>query len=482
LKARALSFLGAGKKKANLGSSVYFGLNRRYAATSREAVFEEAFWRSLGSQIAGPLYFAFASWLLQKAADKNIQRLLLCSRDGYPLLETLEVLKDAWGLKVDCRYFYASRRLFNFARIQRLDDASIDFLLMASPKMKLKDVVIRCGMNPQDHWEFFRSRGFESMDMAITSDAFGRFIAPSYRKHFWEWLFHVERELLDGIARERELAFQYFDEAGVALPGASVVDVGWNATVCRSIQDLMRIKSPGFKLSTLFFGTYDEAERLIDEGGSLESFYFHLGRPPYRHALVDECEELVELFFSAPHGTIVGLRKGDRTEPIYGDLEFDPSQMARLAHIREGARIYVEDAARLLRPGDMAESSLEHLDNLLARLIRHPSRAQAANLGSMPHRQTYGDRGGLRKFAELPQVKGTSTHAIVPLAMAYGEAYWKRGFLAQLTTSQACLVRLIHLFRSVWVAFSSGTLRSSIRWALFGDRGNKKRPSFCRAN
>ena len=449
-------------------SRVLLGLRRKSAGAAGNSP-EEALWRQLGYHIAGPLYFGFGRWLCGDALRHGIDRMLLCSRDGFPLIETMRILKEAWKIPVETHYFYASRRLFNLARIRDLDESNVEFLLMPSPKMHLRDVVLRCGLKPEEQEEKLRALGFESMDMPVTSAAFGRFLKPSYRENLEKWLDQIRDELFAAISRERELIFRYFDEVNIEQPGTSVVDLGWNGTVCESVQELIRFRRPGFNLKARFFGSVRKASHFAGDGGQIESYFLHLGKPERREHLINECVELIELLFCAPHGTIIGLKQGGQIEPIYGTCEFSPKQRDQLTWLHAGGHEFVREAAGLLGPpetGRADNAGADFIEAHLEQIMRRPTRIEAEALGSMPHRHTYGDQGGLRKLAEVPQNHANRVAPLFPLAMAFGESYWKWGFLAQLTPARAFFVRGLHFLRSIFVAATSGTLWKSAKWAL----------------
>jgi FMN phosphatase YigB (HAD superfamily) len=441
-----------------LSTSVALGLSRgnvtrrAYPPSGRAAA---DFWDGFGYEVAGPIYFHYLHWLCVQAQRDGVRHLLLCARDGYPLVRGLEILKKAWSLPLEATYFFASRRLINLAAIRELTPDTVDFLLMPNPGLTLRDFVLRLNLDPVAQEPFLKSLGFTSIDERIAHDFFGRFLQPVYGIRLRRWLEHVREELLSRFATERALLQKYFVQAQVEASDAALVDIGWKATVAQAVQDVVRQGNPAFKLPAYFFGTYAGAERLMRSGGRVASFFLHLGAPIRRQRLVSVHEGLIELLFAAPHGSIVGLESGPNgIVPVHAACEYGPEQLVDLARMRDGANRFIEEAARLLPSPLTSAPSDAGVDRCLRQLLHHPTREQALHLGRMPYRVSYGESDSPRPFA-------------APGRQSYGQAPWKCGYLAQLSRPRRWLARAAHLAHGAGVALKSGTLLSSVKWALF---------------
>lgn len=455
----------------HLASSLSRGLITQYNTRRAEpGQSERAAWSSIGYTAAGPLYFSFALWLYAKARESGIRHFYFCARDGFSLVKAFEILNQAWNLDVQTTYLYASRKLLNQANIRRLDLDRLE-LLMPTPGLTLRDYVERCGYNATEHEKALRSLGFASLDTPLTTIAFGRFINPSYHEWLKKWLSGVGDDFLERCRKDRKMVLEYLMDQGVHRPGSFVVDIGWKGTLIKSSQEILQEADAKITLRSLFFGTQASAKRIVEGGGSVDSCFFHFGLPPKRAALAAECVELIELLFSAPHPTILGLQKtAEGIEPVYGKSEHTPQQSENLAAMLEAAYAFVQDAASVGVSADNFNAPLmtdDFMEEHLKRFLRNPTLSEARAVGSFGNWLGYGDKGSLRRFAQVPVPTPDGKAHLWELGEAYSGCIWKRGFLVQLSFMEASYVRLHHFIKGVYVASVSGTVWPSMKWILF---------------
>ena len=457
---------------AHLSNSVMIGLIREYEnLEAQKEPNQRDVWNWVGYTVTGPVYFAFACWLIAQAKSMGIERIYPCSRDGYSIVRSLEILQETWKFKFDVRYLYASRKIYRLPTIRKLGEKELDFLLMATPGLNVRDFVERCNRVPEVEEPLLRKLGFASLDMPVTESAFGRFIRPEFGQWLRQWLRQIESSLLADYARDRELASRYLKQEGVHLPNGLIVDVGWAGTIVRSVQEILDSMHSGIAMKSCFFGTIERVDSMVRPGGSLHSYFFHLGKPKRRLQLHRECVELVELLFSAPHPTAVGLHVNNSSiiEPTFGQFEHTEEESRNLASMRDAAYRFVADAARLLghSPDLMETERMSDLvEERLIRLLRRPTSAEAATIGRFGHWHGFGDKGTLRRLARLP-VPNRDRATLHELVDAYAQAFWKKGLLVQVAPWQARVLPFLLLLKSVRVALSTGTVWKSMLWALF---------------
>jgi predicted HAD superfamily hydrolase len=439
-----------------LSKSITLGLTRKNATLRAypNSGNADAFWDGFGYEIVGPIYFHYLHWLCRQAHRDNVHRLLLCARDGYPLLRGFEILRKAWGIPIEATYFFASRRLVNLAAIRELTPAALDFLLMPNPGLTLRDFVLRLNLDPAAQEPALRALGFKSLDQQVTHDYFGRFLQSANNARLRRWLDQIQEELLSRFAKERLVLEAYFHEVKVDDPGTAFVDVGWKATVAQAVQDLVRQRKPDFSLRGYFFGTFAGAEKLVRSGGQVESFFMHLGQPPIRQRLVSVNEGMIELLFAAPHGSIVGLKQSPQgIIPLHAKSEYTSEQWSDLKHMQAGANRFIEEAALLLPNYLACAPSAGQVERCLSQLLLQPTRDQAYHHGRMPYRVSFGESDSPRPFAD-------------PSNQTYGQAPWKRGYLAQVGRPQGWFLKIAFFLSGCYAALNSGTFWKSVKWAL----------------
>ncbi len=447
----------------DLISSVCTGLVRRArtptvpalpvtTANSHAGTGDREWWERLGYEVGGPLYFTFLHWLLRQARQEKIDRLFFLARDGHYLRGACEVLAERAGLRVESIEMAASRRLLNLPQVTALNHHSMPFLLTPNPNLRVRHFLTRLGIDPEPLTGKIHGAGFASLDDIITTPG-GVFRTEKDHQAMHKLIVSLKDTILSSAAAERERLQKYFGQIGFGAeqPGTfAVVDLGWQASSARALQTWLNLQATAAgkqpdPLRAFYFGTWHFAQTAVEAGCRLSSFFFHLDKPPARRALVSESVELIELFFGAPHPTIVGLREGadGRMEPVFGSAEHGDEHGAHIARMRERAVDFVRDAAALARPGEILDwtgDGVGYLEATLDRFLRRPTLEESRVLGALPARDSFGGDTPTRPLAQVP---GPWERLIHParLRHAFQHAFWKKGFLAQLTPRETARVQ-----------------------------------------
>ena len=444
----------------DLLSSLCVGLARR-SLTDRRPVpagsnhcrsQSDALWDRLGYEVGGPLYFAFLHWLLRQARLEGRERLFFLARDGHYLRQACDVLTAASGLKIQAVDMAASRRLLNLPQMTAFDHAAWQFLLTPNPNLQVRHFLTRLGVDPASCVAEIRRAGFASPDEVVTTGG-GVFRSEADHQAMRALFLSLEPVILKQAAAERERLQGYLAEIGFVpafAPKFAVIDVGWQASSARALQTLFNLRSQTAGqehcvLRAFYFGTWHFARTALEAGCELSSFFFHLDKPAPRQALVSEAVELIELFFGAPHPTIVGLREGANgcIEPLYGSHEHEDDQRRCVTRMRERAVEFVRDVAALAPTRELLDWSgtgLSYLETVLERLLRQPSLEEAQTLGALSARDSFGGSSPSRPIAQPPGKLDRWLHPS-RLRQAYQHAFWKHGFLAQLSTREVRLAQ-----------------------------------------
>ena len=426
-----------------LPASLTVGLVRKRQFAAVEGTSEAELLHKIGYEVAGPIYFAFSSWVMERARALGLKRLFFLSRDGHNLLEAFRRMSSRWGIEIKGTYLYASRRLCNVASIEQLDNAALDFLLTANPALRLRDFFARIGLDPEEYRAALRNYGFPSLDHVLTTDIGGAF--RSEEEHARLRLFF---KLISGDIESRSLAertklLAYLKSQNFGSPGQAIVDLGWRASLLTSLQTLTRFADPEFCLRGFYFGTWDYAHAALETGGIVESLFFHLGQPAARKELISECVELVEFLFTAPHATVIGLAEdaaADGWKPVYGQSELGARHQTWGTWIRDGALAYVDEML-ILQPHPIhGDDLLGYVEVALRRVLERPAKEEAKILGGLPHRDSFGDASTPRLLAKPPSFL-KRLFSSKSIASEYKRSYWKKAYRAQLMHPQRRLDR-----------------------------------------
>lgn len=389
-----------------------------------------ALWHRLGYEIAGPLYLAWLQWIVRQAQQDGVDRLFFLSRDGYYPRRAYEKLQAAWGWKPEGRYLHASRRLYNFARLARFSEARLKFIMTPNPRLRVRDFFTRMDMDAGRFAGLLASHGFHDLDEVVTT-ADGIFADPDYYHRFHAIFWTLSEEIAQRAGAERDQLMEYLGGNGMPSAHTAIVDVGWQASSIAALYDLDD-SIPASGLRGYYFATWRFASAAIEEGCPVSSFFIHLDQPEERARLIEESVALIELLFTAPEPTVVGLRKGEegQWEPLHGEPEMDAGGLARIEALWQGAEAFL-DAAIAAAPDAPPGEGHAYLEAALDRLLRHPLPEEAAEIGSLRHRQAFGNT---RNFSIAPAPPHWLESFIEPerILDEYRHAGWRRGYLARL--------------------------------------------------
>jgi hypothetical protein len=296
----------------------------RHARTMLPAVTpQQAAIRDVSAGVVAPTLIGFVLWLLLTAETRGLQRLYFLSRDGQVLLRVAEILARRLGLRVECRYLYASRQawIHNLADPRAPDQADWfekDLWKRFRPgETRIESILSRIGFDPagfdrlRDLPELARhleGGGLDAADVPVLMDVFrsGRF--------------------LDAVAlqraRNRELVLGYLAQEGIfdGVPQA-IVDSGWAGQIHRALCDLL-VGQGASPAECFYFGF---KERSIPEWSDLRHWYLYSlmeGRSDARFRPEGLEERYViaylEVFCAAEHGTLVRYdRREGEIVPVF---------------------------------------------------------------------------------------------------------------------------------------------------------------------
>jgi glycosyltransferase involved in cell wall biosynthesis/FMN phosphatase YigB (HAD superfamily) len=426
----------------DLLSSLFTGVARKRCWSMVANRTGDDIWSRMGYEFAGPLYFSYVYWIMRQAMDRGLKQLFFLARDGYPLVQVARWMTMAYGINIDCQYLFASRRLLNLPVVHELDFDGLYFLCSPNPAMRASDFFERINLNAPSAALLAR-HGIHDPELLLTTP-YGGFVDDRARDAIHH-LMHARRlEILDQAAKERKRVLEYFADIGLGKESFGMVDLGWQASSARSISKILACQGPVVPFHAFYFGTWDIAQSAIAEGCRLDSFYFHLHKPSFRAGLLAECVELVEMFFAADTPSITGIEKHESSwRTHHGDPELTTVQDAQIVKAREQAFAFVKDTL-LLAPAPQSQpegSGLGYIDTLFDRVLRQPRREEADALGDLSLRNSFGGRGPLRYLARVHDSAGRPLMGPA-LREAFDHCYWKKGFIARLTSEQRAELRI----------------------------------------
>jgi hypothetical protein len=376
--------------------------------SSREGVFE-----AVGREALGPLLHSYALWLHERAREDRVEKLFFLARDGYMMQQAYRAAVPV-AEQIPNEYMFASRRLFNFAAIKRIDAGSLHLLMGDRVEMPVGQYLKRIGLEVNDYLNELQEAGFSSPDQVVTA---------ADRPELQALFEALEGPIVKAARRERALVLRYAKQlANWGRERCAIVDIGWHGSLQESLRVVLGL--PRGQLHGYYFGL--EATSVA---GEKMAAYLDERRPGQWYSswrTFKRCRELFEVFFTRSlEGSIVGLEEVEpgRFEPIRDIVTMpaatargiDALQLEAVAQISAGKPLPRREVLRRLR-----------------RLLSRPTTAEAAVLGDIPHQEGFGGYGREDKLAS-PRY-GLRQYLLRPGALIseLRTTFWRAGYLARL--------------------------------------------------
>ena len=197
---------------------------------------------------------------------------------------------------------------------------------------------------------------------------------------------HVSRHAVVTEAADpagRAAALAYLRHAGFIAEDTAapplIVDVGWRGSLQTSLAELT-----GRPVAGCYLGLWAEALRPALSPSNAAGYLFAFGHPAPRAAIVREGYILLEMLFSAPHGTVIGYSAAGA--PLHAP-EAEPAGTVRRNAL---AALEADTLALVETLGDLIGGAWpEHLDPDaalfdIAGVLASPTAAQVAQFNAIP--------------------------------------------------------------------------------------------------
>lgn len=310
-------------------ASLARGLIRKHRGEIPPESFQE-----LGFLYGGPAAVGFLGWVAEQAQRDRIEHVLFLSRDGY----ILDLLARSWannGLP-KFSYFYGSRTVFTLAGMNdRNFNDHLPFLLSGAEGLSPGELLERINVAPP-------------AKKAMEEFGFGdeRTVTPDDYKHLANFLYAFRWKILKVCRRNRRGLLAYLHSLGIhAGTRVALIDVGWNGTTQNAfevaVKEMMDLEVFGY-----YFCLADTPECLERQKvRRMTALFSSPSTPADLVARTYKNRVVVELFFSAPHKSIVGLEssrdgivaaqedpgigRADDLRQIYGEIACGIGEFAR---------------------------------------------------------------------------------------------------------------------------------------------------------
>ncbi len=258
-----------------------------------------------GSNVVGPLWFAFVEWCLDEASKRGVKRLYFVARDGQIMHRIAERIVAARKTPIECRYLYGSRQAWHPASIDRFSKEDLEWLLAPTRFLSVEQVLERVGLSADDFAAKLKAAG-------LSESIWKQNLTRELRTNLGNLLLTPElaRAIEVSAEAKRKLVLRYLEQENFfdGTPRA-VVDIGWNGNMQRSLAKLLFTsgRTETSRLTGFYFGL--RTVRKFSDDQVLVAYWPH--SPESHEDIRDENGVMFELFAAADHGSVVGYQAKD---------------------------------------------------------------------------------------------------------------------------------------------------------------------------
>lgn len=278
------------------------------------------------SQIVSPVLVRFVDWVINQSLSKDIKKIYFLSRDGQILQTIAQSLCKARKLELNCEYLYVSRQALHLPGHIAIDESET-WILDNTSHLSLKVVAERIGVSPDDFIEI--STRYVSAEPDENLDPMQRVKLKSLVRDP-EFLRLLDQQSADAHAR----AITYFRQAGLfdgKNENISIVDVGWNGRIQRSLENIL--KKAGECPENIYGFFFCLSNQCVYSKGDRICGYLHNpfdAQSP--HSWANQYRAMFEFFLSADHPSVshYEAQSDGKINPVFLDqTNIDRSDVQR---------------------------------------------------------------------------------------------------------------------------------------------------------
>jgi predicted HAD superfamily hydrolase len=415
------------------GDSVALGLAMIAARTVEPPV---PFWWRFGYATVGPLLAGFACWLHSRFQRDGITRAYFLLRDGEIIEEVYRALFEGRPGPTTA-LLESSRRAFAMPAMESGKASLLAQLTATENDRPAGEFLERMGVRAHDHLADFAAVGLTSPDEVISPHDGAQLsrVASLLARPA------VSRALVARSREERRLLMNFLDAQGVTAPGrVALVDIGWNATIQRSLTSVLELERRTLSVHGYYLGALRGAKQEMAESSTVSGYLFSGGEPTHRVQPVMALRQLIEFICTTARGSLRGFRwnAAGEAEPIHAEAEHDTAQQAAHAQLKAGVLAYVSALVDERRLFGFDAISPDAAMRPLARTIQHPTPEEAQQIGDLRYGEGLGsDRS--RALAAFDPDAWSREQLLDNLRTSY----WPIGLLAR-RDPKALLLRTVH--------------------------------------
>lgn len=282
---------------------------------------------AIGYEIYGPLLYGFVKWLISKVnTEKSI---LFFARDCHVVKQAFEKMDKAEQYK--STYFLASRKSLIVPILY--ENSSLDQvekLIISEPlRLTLGGLLNKFGLESDKYAAHAEKYGL-TLETILQRN---KLCENKSLARFWDDIVPIVKQ---DVKRSHNLFFEYFDRFDFT-DEIQVVDIGWRGTMQYCLKNLLPEK---YKIHGYYLGVREDT--LLNRS-EYDGFYLDGEDDEDKRVFLASVSALIEIFFSAPHGSVKGYDESGSAVYDKWECSDDEKSQCLLRDLHEGALKFIDD-------------------------------------------------------------------------------------------------------------------------------------------
>lgn len=287
----------------------------------------------IGYEVFGPILYEYIKWLSIQTNKLHLEKIYFISRDGYVLKKAFDILNK----NIESYYFYASRRAIiipSFIFCNTFEEI-IDSYKSWPHTFSLKFLFNKLGLNCNFYKEEILKYGLNENSIFLFKDIKDNNVI----RNLYE---DIKEKIKNNSRKQYDLLKKYIDENNMSGK-VGIVDIGAGCSIEYAFNKIINKSKWNIDLYGLYFHTYrdftEHRKAFIDSSKENENF----------NVLLRFCYMLLEVFLSAPHGTVLEYKeKNNIILPVCDEYEYNNkdgiiNEELEVKNLQQGALDFIKN-------------------------------------------------------------------------------------------------------------------------------------------
>lgn len=256
----------------------------------------------LGYEVFGPMLYAFANWIYIKAKENNIDKIFFLSRDGYIVKKAFDEINQEKNIK--STYMFCSRRTFILPSLNFYEniDNMITTYKSWGNRIDVRAFFFRFGIDINNYKELLEKYDLKEEELININD-----------KRIKKVFSVLKTDIVKKSLEQLNLLKLYFKQ--INFEGkVAIVDIGAGGSIESALKKIIDKEKLNINYTCFYLYSYKNLNEKRMSLFDINNKYDILKKT------VPFCYMLLELFYSAPHATVIEYNNnGNSIEPKFGD-------------------------------------------------------------------------------------------------------------------------------------------------------------------